>query len=47
MIAIRSVRFHLTLWYLVVLAAGMALFGTGSWLMLREFPARVRDGDRR
>jgi two-component system heavy metal sensor histidine kinase CusS len=36
MIAIRSVRFHLTLWYLVVLAAGMALFGTGSWLMLRQ-----------
>lgn len=36
MIAIRSVRFHLTLWYLVVLAAGMALFGTGAWLMLRH-----------
>jgi signal transduction histidine kinase len=36
MIAIRSVRFHLTLWYLVVLVAGMALFGTGAWLMLRH-----------
>jgi heavy metal sensor kinase len=36
MVSIRSVRFNLTLWYLVVLAAGMMLFGTGTWLMLRH-----------
>jgi signal transduction histidine kinase len=36
MISIRSVRFNLTLWYLAVLASGMILFGTGTWLMLRH-----------
>lgn len=36
MISIRSVRFNLTLWYLAVLTSGMALFGTGTWLMLRH-----------
>lgn len=32
----RSVRFRLALWYLVVLSAGMAVFGLASWFVLRE-----------
>ncbi|MCC7153918.1 MAG: HAMP domain-containing protein [Bryobacterales bacterium] len=32
----RSVRFKLTLWYLAVLAVGMAAFGAGTWLVLRQ-----------
>jgi signal transduction histidine kinase len=32
----RSVRFQLAVWYLAVLALGMAVFGAGSWLVLRH-----------
>jgi heavy metal sensor kinase len=32
----RSVRFKLALWYLVVLALGMAAFGASSWFVLRQ-----------
>jgi signal transduction histidine kinase len=32
----RSIRWRLTLWYVAVLAGGMALFGAGTWLTLRE-----------
>ena len=32
----KSVRFRLALWYLVVLSAGMAVFGLASWTVLRE-----------
>jgi two-component system heavy metal sensor histidine kinase CusS len=32
----RSVRFNLTLWYLAVMSVGMAAFGAGSWLVLRQ-----------
>ena len=32
----RSVRFRLALWYMVVLALGMGVFGASSWLVLRE-----------
>ncbi|MBN9658325.1 MAG: HAMP domain-containing protein [Acidobacteria bacterium] len=32
----KSVRFRLALWYLVVLTAGMAVFGLASWTVLRE-----------
>ena len=31
----RSIRFQLTLWYLLVLLSGMLLFATGTWFMLR------------
>ncbi len=45
----RSVRFQLTLWYLAVLAAGMVLFATGTWFMLRQnlLENRVRSLDQR
>lgn len=32
----RSIRFNLTLWYLVVMSVGMAAFGGGTWLVLRQ-----------
>lgn len=32
----RSVRFGLTIWYLAVMSAGIAAFGGGCWLVLRE-----------
>jgi two-component system heavy metal sensor histidine kinase CusS len=32
----RSVRFKVALWYLVVLAIGMAVFGASSWFVLRQ-----------
>lgn len=32
----RSIRFQLALWYLVVLAIGMAAFGGLTWVFLRE-----------
>jgi heavy metal sensor kinase len=32
----RSVRFKLALWYLAVLALGMAAFGASSWVVLRQ-----------
>jgi len=32
----RSIRVRLTLWYIVVLACGMVLFGSGTWLTLRS-----------
>ncbi|MEP7362710.1 MAG: ATP-binding protein [Acidobacteriota bacterium] len=32
----RSVRFKLALWYLAVLALGMATFGASSWFVLRQ-----------
>lgn len=49
MISVRSVRFKLTLWYLVVLAGGMILFGVGTWFMLRHalLDSRSRELDRR
>lgn len=36
MMAWRSVRFKLALWYLAVLALGMAVFGASSWIVLRQ-----------
>lgn len=35
-IHLKAVRFRLALWYLVVLTAGMAVFGIASWTVLRE-----------
>lgn len=45
----RSVRFQLTLWYVAVLAGGMALFGAGTWFMLRQtlLENRHRGADQR
>jgi len=31
----RSIRVRLTAWYLAVLAAGLAVFGAGSWFAMR------------
>ncbi len=31
----RSIRVRLTAWYLAMLAAGLAVFGTGSWFAMR------------
>ncbi len=36
MIRTKSIRFYLTFWYLIALASGLVLFGTGTWLMLRS-----------
>ncbi|MGH9594279.1 MAG: hypothetical protein ACRD5L_14400, partial [Bryobacteraceae bacterium] len=32
----RSIRFRLTVWYAVILSAGLSLFGGLTWLSLRN-----------